>query len=78
MKKPDGGPAFPGDYWDGTRKTHKTGMSLRDCFAGQAMQVFLADLDIDITDEQAAKQAYKSADAMLAQRGKEDDDESSE
>jgi len=59
----DGGPAFPiGD-------TDLQGMSLRDYFAGQALNGLL--LSPRITAPPAtAKLAYEYADAMLAERDK--------
>lgn len=70
--KPDGGPAFP--WWD-------PGMSLRDAFAIGAYQRAYIPLDFSSpgnpTDEElqryadkAAKEAYRIADAMLAEREK--------
>lgn len=66
--KPDGGSAFPDFKQDG--------MSLRDYFAGQAMQGILAQpgmaLDIDggILGKQHASLAYAIADAMITERTK--------
>lgn len=88
----DGGPAFPGatetnGYGDGHHvvlpsgqiewMTVKPGMSLRDWFAGKALQGGIAsdahpDVVIQETFEFAAraKWAYEMADAMLAERAK--------
>ncbi len=78
-KKPDGGAAYPlpsDASADGRR-----GMTLRDYFAGQALQGFLAGpmatalekvasrRGIDV-DELASKAAYEYADAMLKEREK--------
>lgn len=86
MSAPDGGPAYPGpiDYkqdgspvWGGDR-----GMSLRDWFAGQALQGWLSgpcqgDVLAEYEDDDAvfkqhqaavAKAAYGYADAMLKAR----------
>ena len=77
----DGGPAFPvppdqeyatGDPRDGMAVCAAgTGMSLRDYFAGMALQGMFAscreawdETDFDIT----AEMAYQSADTMLAAR----------
>lgn len=68
-KKNDGGPAFPETRYvnnDGV-PIHCPGMSLRDWFAGQALQGMLsgthaADLDASLV----ASDAYWYADAMLA------------
>lgn len=74
----DGGPAFPDDR-------SQVGMSLRDWFAGQALQGLLArDLQPNSLDnahvnhayvrridpETSARTAFKIADAMLAERAK--------
>ena len=79
----DGGPAFPGEQGhipDGTwNQTWDPGMSLRDWFAGQA----LASLDREAVSaaaratgrgamECAAQLAYDFADAMLAERAREE------
>ncbi len=70
MSKTDGGPAFP---YDNADEGH-AGMSLRDWFAGMAMQGLLSgyelgkgDQDID-WDKIIAKEAYKTADAMLKEK----------
>ena len=64
----DGGPAFPvGDV-----KTHGTfGMSLRDWFAGMAMQGLVASNDDGAGDriDDVPRYAYSIADAMLKARG---------
>ena len=61
--KNDGGPAFPhGDPTHGG----EDGMTLRDYFAGRAMQSYLLDKDRDsFTFEQWAQASYEMADAML-------------
>lgn len=74
----DGGPAFPTDGMtliDGTRaSTKRSGMSLRDYFAGQAMAAYLASPTTSrmATDNVSicAEWAYAQADAMLAEREK--------
>jgi hypothetical protein len=76
----DGGPAFPNAYWNNVY-----GMSLRDYFAGQALQGMLARM-VDVKYAQAIREeatsdqisvsaalsimAYAKADAMLAARNK--------
>jgi len=47
------------------------GMTLRDYFAGQAMQGFLATGKSHYLDEHIALDAYNLADAMLKQREEE-------
>lgn len=79
MSKPikDGGQAFPGTDPDGVVRT---GMTLRDWFAGQALSGWLASFGPDTAHpadmrgrEQAcanvARFSYVLADAMLAARG---------
>ena len=44
------------------------GMDLRDWFAGMALPSLADDLDIGLTFEQVAGDAYKIADAMIKQR----------
>lgn len=72
--KDSGGPAFPrapfdvNDYCgDGS-----PGMSLRDWFAGMAMQAIRADAAFALRSdpEQVADRAYEQADAMIAERSK--------
>ena len=71
--KNDGGPAFPvpllpGQSWQGIGPCD--GMTLRDYFAGRAMQSYLLDKDRDsFTFEQWAQASYEMADAMLKARG---------
>jgi hypothetical protein len=67
MSKDTGGPAFPATNHHG----HKLeGMTLRDYFAGNAIQGLLADpawrRDMDF--EETAWAAYEQADAMLKAR----------
>ena len=83
----DGGPAFPhGKYMKhkvtGAFDTYAHGgMSLRDYFAGQALAGLCANPDLgssvifseDRPDETIAEMAYTVADALIAQRGGEDD-----
>jgi hypothetical protein len=60
-----GGAAFP------HVSTHiaRTGMTLRDYFAGQALAALAQDLMYDMSHSQA-EYAYKLADAMIAEREK--------
>ena len=70
----DGGFAFPlagsTHEWDDVKKQWKpqSGMSLRDWFAGQALQGHLAFPGSDLYADDAAKIAYRYADAMIAAR----------
>ena len=67
--KNDGGPAFP-VYDDHGQYVNGGGMTLRDYFAGRAMQSYLLDKDRDsFTFEQWAQASYEMADAMLEARG---------
>ena len=66
----DGGPAFPKQSADGE---WYEGMSLRDWFAGQAMQVIVAEQarrGDKMTREVFAANCYWYADAMLAEKAK--------
>ena len=65
----NGGPAFP-VYDDNGQYVNGGGMTLRDYFAGRAMQSYLLDKDRDsFTFEQWAQASYEMADAMLEARG---------
>ncbi len=73
-----GGPAFPGP--DKTRSNDvpdpfwATGMTLRDWFAGQfavAMALDCREKNLRLPPESLAKEMYRFADAMLAERAKE-------
>lgn len=83
MKPNDGGPAFP---QDGMLEMHESqpmrhpGMSLRDWFAGMALQGFMANhgwlgyfenkKHRQFLIEGFSKDSYAVADAMLAERTK--------
>jgi hypothetical protein len=86
--KNDGGPAFPIKKWtelvldesgqiEATIKTkNHPGMSLRDWFAGMAMQGLLTGLNwqpgrVVHSEDELASDAYGFADAMLVEREKE-------
>jgi len=74
----DGGPAFPCviNEEGGGYNPEANGMTLRDYFAAKAMQgMFCHDSSFVKTwQEQTAKDAYTMADAMLAEREKQNDD----
>lgn len=86
--KHDGGPAFP-PRWD--PKTHPSGMSLRDWFAGQALNGLIQKLPLidrsgqfgePLSDSEiwefkldVAESAYRYADAMLKAREESNDGE---
>jgi hypothetical protein len=73
--KDTGGPAFPYEfkYGDGTA-SRAEGMTLRDYFAAKAMQALMHTQYADMTYEgepaAMAFEAYRLADAMLAERSK--------
>ena len=68
MEPKDGGPAYPVPS-DGVSFGTHPGMSLRDHFAGLAMQGKLAcGLWSHLAPEQMASTAYQIADAMIAER----------
>jgi hypothetical protein len=69
-QKPDGGPAFPArDFWSDDGGKHWHGMTLRDHFAGQALAGICAS-GPTIDNERIAGEAYRLADAMIAERDK--------
>lgn len=71
MSKIDGGPAFPetshctnGDFYE-----DRPGMTMRDYFAGFAMQgLIVADTQWTLNPKDLATMAYERADAMLKER----------
>jgi hypothetical protein len=58
----DGGPAFP---TNGTSPYNKDGMSLRDWFAGKALQGLIANGKLPVDKRAVAQVAHEYADAML-------------
>ena len=78
----DGGPAFPSENLTSigayeVHGLHRPGMSLRDWFAGQAMNGVLRKSRVGSPDpKDTARWAYYVADAMLIERQKEMSDES--
>ena len=70
MSKRDGGPAFP--LQDTSCFNVNEGMSLRDWFAGMALQGYASNPDANCTvPDKLAEWAYADADAMLKARDKE-------
>lgn len=76
----DGGPAFPCPAV-GSRIIEASGMSLRDWFAGMAMQGWIACQHPEFVDwtvpedvREVAQRAYQAADAMLAERSRTEGD----
>lgn len=68
--KSDGGPAYPV-----THNNDTTGMSLRDYFAGRALELLMRMEEgrppiLFITDADRARRAYALADAMIEERKK--------
>ncbi len=72
--KNDGGPVFPCGWTDydsddnAVDEGESTGMSLRDWFAGQAMQGMLANPYLAGTKDDVARHSYGFADAMIKAR----------
>jgi hypothetical protein len=66
----DGGPAFPvlDNPGDGALYCRAGGMSLRDWFAGQALNAMLADPGRFSSAAGFSADAYAVADAMIAAR----------
>ena len=69
MEKNDGGPAFPRIPMSNEKPEDCKGMSLRDYFAGKALQGLLAGARSEKLSY-LAEWAYNYADAMLAERKK--------
>lgn len=65
----DGGPAYPNTIANRPGEHGCEGMSLHDAFAMAAMQGILADPDVYVC-EAIARDAYRMADAMIAERNK--------
>lgn len=71
-----GGPAFPsGDGQFGGGPNHEHGMTLRDWFAGQALQAYIIQLGARSISaasyqDECVTEAYEFADAMLEARRK--------
>ena len=74
MTKSDGGPAFPrAGQVDQYLYIDQRGMSLRDYFAAAALPALIADAKLEpYGSHRIAESAYKTADAMLAARDRQD------
>jgi hypothetical protein len=72
MEKNDGGAAFPSSEkcGDGTHYHSHVGMSLRDWFAGQALNAIIGIGTNRDDPSKMVKVSYQFADAMLAERSK--------
>lgn len=70
MSPLNGGPAFPWREEDGAGEYRQhEGMSLRDWFAGQALNGFTSDsTNKDVLARLSARMCYRMADAMIAAR----------
>jgi len=74
MSRDTGGPAFPGGLYEprnagsNDRKPWNDGMTLRDYFAGLAMQALISKPQCTYNEIFAT--AYDAADKMLAERAK--------
>lgn len=69
----DGGPAFPVPTPDSTDgRTHDGGLTLRDFFAGMALQGMLANNETAYAPRATAPDCYAYADAMIAARDGEE------
>ncbi len=69
----DGGPAYPTDSerQNGHDSYHFAGMTLRDHFAGLAMQSIAISYPREVkSSDEVATDAYEMADAMLKERAK--------
>lgn len=66
----DGGPAYPVTQWNNDTESYQImgGMSMRDHFAGLAMQALIA-ANHTYTMKRDVACAWEYADAMLAERG---------
>ena len=71
MKKPDGGNAFPRVAPE-SECFVREGMTLRDWFAGQALNGICADPKYTPEPEEYGRLAYEIADVMIAERDKEE------
>ncbi|MDY3551465.1 hypothetical protein R5W24_000541 [Gemmata sp. JC717] len=71
--KPENTPAYPSGRMEGYEPAQfpqYEGLTMRDYFAGQAMQANILAADVEVNPDSLAKSAYRYADAMLAERAK--------
>ena len=68
-KRDDSGPAFPAIRTYDGEQVRYPGMSLLDWFAGQIISGLMANTG-GVSREMLAAAAYRTADAMLAERSK--------
>jgi hypothetical protein len=78
MSKNNGGPAFPSEGFVCSDGIKYDGMTLRDYFAAKAMVIVPEMTAYNMKDNETradytARIAYKMADAMLAEREKDND-----
>lgn len=74
MSKSNGGPAFPSEGFVCSDGIKYDGMTLRDYFAAKAMQGIIVAVGENMRKDphqMVAWDAYRFADAMLAEREKE-------
>ena len=67
-KANNGGPAFPCDITANGHRIVCDGMTLRDWYAGMAVQGLLSDASVQGTPEEFAQRSFSVADAMLKER----------
>ena len=74
MNKDNSGPTFPSSQHT-MAHSYNSGMSLRDWFAGMALQGIISSVkavEVLDTPEKLSLACYHQADAMLAQKEKKD------
>jgi hypothetical protein len=70
--KKDGGPAFPcGYHRDGNTADQIGGLTIRDWFAGMALQGLTAGMHFSMANALIVEQSFELADAILAEREKQ-------
>jgi len=72
--KQDGGPAFPGAYLSGSHgdyfTAYESGMSLRQWYAGKALQGLLAHYGAGKTRDDLSALSFQYADDMIREEHK--------